>query len=135
MRISDWSSDVCSSDLRAPRTSSTDEAIAESRGHVEQCIIEACEEGRQGFAGGWISSVRLAELLNELRRTVGPRKRSGLLKSIGYVKHPALHSSGQVSVDIFAEGQQRPYWYGKEGSINYHNLHNEKDKINTNIKT
>src|SRR3546814_3167915 len=93
MRISDWSSDVCSSDLltryeihdainpatncvTARRTTSTDAAISESLGQGEQEILEACEEGgRQGFRGGWISSVALAQLLGELRRSIGPRDR------------------------------------------------------------
>src|SRR3546814_14323547 len=90
--------------------------MSESLGQVEQEILEACEEGgRQGVRGGWISSVALAQLLGELRRSIGPRKRGQLLKSIGYVAHPAL-PDGRASYSIFAEGMKRPTLSVKEGS-------------------
>src|SRR3546814_12890140 len=94
--------------VTAPRTTSTDAAISESLGQVEQEILEACEEGgRQGFRGGWISSVALAPLLGELRRSIGPRNRGHLLKSIGSVPPPAS-PAGRHSYSIFAEGIKQP---------------------------
>lgn len=106
---------------RAPETSSTADAIRESRGLVEQEILQACEEGRPGFAGGWISSVRLAQLLHDLRRTVAPRKRGALMSSIGYVPHPVL-PNGQCNQPIMQEEQKRPTLYVLEGSIQARNL-------------
>jgi hypothetical protein len=41
---------------RAPATSTTDEAITESRGPVEQAIMEAVAQGLPGFMGGYVSS-------------------------------------------------------------------------------
>src|SRR3546814_7969913 len=106
--------------VTAARTTSTDAAMSESLGQVEQEILEACEEGgRQGFRGEWISSVAMAQLLGELRRSIGPRKRGQLLKSIGYVAHPAL-PDGRASYSIFAEGMKRPTLDRKSTGLNSH---------------
>ena len=106
---------------RAPTTSSTDDAILESRGLVEQEIIAACDEARPGFAGGWISSVALTRLLRDMRRSIAPRKRGALLASIGYIPHPAL-PNGQCNTPIMQEDQKRPYLYVQEGSIAHLNI-------------
>src|SRR3546814_16606322 len=44
MRISDWSSDVCSSDLMAPMTTGKSEMRRRSLGEVEQYLNELLEE-------------------------------------------------------------------------------------------
>lgn len=76
--------------VRAPETSSTEAAIIESRGVAEQEITEAVAEGRQGFAGGWISSKHLIDLLKNERKHFGRNKLPELLRPLGYVKHPGL---------------------------------------------
>lgn len=78
----------------APHTSSTDEAVTASMGGVEQEVLEAIEEGRPGFAGGWISSMALDRLLDSLRATrqIPPSKRRDLLRGLGYDWHPALEN-------------------------------------------
>jgi hypothetical protein len=75
---------------RAPQTSTTNEAVAASLGLVEQEVLEAIAEGRPGFAGGWVASHALKELLSGLRRTVPPRRYRELLRTLGYDWHPAL---------------------------------------------
>ncbi len=50
---------------RAPDTSSTGESIQQSLGSVEQIILEAIKEDMQGFRGGWVSSIKVKELLKE----------------------------------------------------------------------
>jgi primase-polymerase (primpol)-like protein len=77
---------------RAPETSATKEAIQNSMGTVEQEIFEAIEENRPGFAGGWISSMALSELLQRKRKDhmIPINKRRGLLENMGYVYHPGL---------------------------------------------
>lgn len=90
---------------RAPRTSSFAEAVDKSRGHVEQSVIEACEEGRQGFRGGFISSHYLDELLKELRVTLSGVKRAEMLHTIGYVKHPAL-TDGRTNNNVIPDGKK-----------------------------
>jgi len=95
---------------RAPRTSSTDNAIVESRGLVEQEIIQACIDGRQGFQGGWVSSVQLTRLLHDIRRTIPPRKRGVVLAGLGYIPHPAFRA-GQCNQKIIQEDHKRPTLY------------------------
>lgn len=102
---------------RAPKTTSTDEAINASLGGVEQEIIEAIEEGKIGFSGGWVSSMALERLLQTLHATrkIPPRKRRELLQSIGYDWHPALNN-GRVSSVIPLDGG-KPRLYIKNGHL------------------
>ena len=73
---------------RAPTTSSTAEAIAESLGTLEQDILECVESGEMGFKGGWISTIMLARRFE--RRGVTLRRLGSALHHLGYVKHPGL---------------------------------------------
>jgi len=101
---------------RRPVTSSLDEAVAVSMGRVEQEVMEAVQECKLGFAGGWISSIELDRLLQE-RRIDGliPRvKRPEMLRSLGYVHHPGLHG-GRASSPT-SDGR-KPVLYVKEGHI------------------
>lgn len=75
---------------RAPDTSSTREAISVGLGAVEQEIMEAVEEGREGFRGGFISSTFLHKLIDAKRATVPLQRRRALMHSLGYDYHPAL---------------------------------------------
>lgn len=103
---------------RAPETTSTNEAIAASMGGVEQEIIEAIEEGRPGFAGGWISSVAVERLLNDARmtRAIPHNKRRDLLKSLGYDWHPSLNN-GRVNNPIPLDDNKKPRLFIKDGHI------------------
>ena len=70
---------------RAPRTTSTDAAIAESRGWLEQTIIDAVESGVQGFRNGWVSTVAVCKFLHDNdQRVPGGRSISQALVSLGY---------------------------------------------------
>lgn len=100
---------------RAPRTSSTDDAIAEGRGLVEQEIMQAAIDGRQGFQGGWVSSIQLTKLLNDIHRTIPPRRRGEMLAGLGYIPHPAF-SHGQANKKIFQEDNRRPTLYVMQDS-------------------
>lgn len=90
---------------RAPKTSTTDQAIAHGVGGVEQEILEAISEGRAGFCGGWISSMALDKLLERRRlgRIVPPNKRREMLQALGYDWHPALHD-GRVNNPTAIDG-------------------------------
>ena len=90
---------------RAPATSSTDEAITVSQGGVEQEVLEAIDEGRPGFAGGWVSSMALDRLIKDRRdeKRITPNKRKELLAGLGYVLHPVL-PSGRVNSVVAQEG-------------------------------
>lgn len=90
---------------RAPRTSSFHEAVHTSRGNLEQSILEAIEEGRQGFRGGFISSHYLDDLLKEMRANVTQNKRVEILKQLGYEKHPAL-IDGRTNNPVIPDGKK-----------------------------
>lgn len=96
---------------RAPATSSTAEAVALSIGGVEQEILEAIEEGRTGFAGGWISSMAFDRFLAERRndKRVPQNKRKGVLRALGYEPHPGLPDGRANSVVALDGGKPRLY--------------------------
>lgn len=101
---------------RAPETSSTQEAITESLGGVEQEILEAIEEGRPGFAGGWVSSIALDKLLLSIRRFIPPKKRRAVMNALGYDWHPVL-VEGRVHNAIAMDDGKKPRLYIKKGHL------------------
>lgn len=103
---------------RAPLTSSTVEAIAAGTGSVEQEILEAIDEGRPGFAGGWISSIALDKLLHTLHatRTIPVNKRRELLNGIGYEWHGAL-VNGRTNNPVPMDDGKKPRLFIRNGHI------------------
>lgn len=103
---------------RAPKTSTTEEAISQSMGGVEQEIMEAVAEDRPGFAGGWISSVAVERLLQTIRaaRSIPHNKRRELLQSLGYDYHPALRD-GRTNVGIPLDDNKKPRLFIRNGHI------------------
>lgn len=100
---------------RAPKSSTAHLAVKASLGRAEQEITEAIEQGQQGFAGGWVSSVMLDRLLEAKRLSVPRNKRQGMMKSLGYDYHPAL-PDGRVHNTIAPDGS-KPRLYVKEGHL------------------
>lgn len=101
---------------RAPRTTSTDEAISAGLGSVEQDIQEAIKAGRAGFKGGWISSNALNTLLTEVGKAkfIARNKRREMLSTLGYVPHPML-TEGRMPVPL--NDGTRPTIYVQRGSM------------------
>ena len=101
---------------RAPRTSTTDQAIAHGVGSVEQEIMEAIDEGRPGFAGGWVSSMALDRLLEALRltRAIPPNRRREMMQGLGYDWHPSL-KDGRVNNAIAIDHGRKPRLFIKDG--------------------
>lgn len=101
---------------RAPDSSSMSAAIEATLGKVEQEVLEAVAECKQGFSGGWISSIELDNLLREKRLDgLVPRiKRPDMLRSLGYVHHPGLHG-GRTTTPT--SSGHRPVLYIREGYI------------------
>lgn len=93
---------------RAPLTSTTGEAIIESRGAVEQEINEAVESERRGFKGGYIGSGAVKALLKETNRRVSARALGAALQALGYV------SLGRASKMMMEEGDGRITIYVKK---------------------
>lgn len=100
---------------RAPTTSSTAEAVTASLGSIEQEVLEAADEGRPGFAGGWVSSIALDKMLDgHGRRRVSHTKRRELLAALGYDLHPGL-AGGRAPATILGDGG-RPRLYVRRDS-------------------
>jgi len=103
---------------RAPETSSTHEAVSESMGGIEQEIQEAIEEGRIGFANGWVSSVAVERLLQGMHatRAIPRNKRREVLKTLGYEWHPALHQ-GRTNNPVPIDDNKKPRLFIRRGHI------------------
>lgn len=98
---------------RAPTTTSTNEAIANSKDPATQIIEEAIESGIKGFRGGWISSKCLDDLLDEKRVHVALNKRKALLSEMGYRLHPGL-PGGRVNNEVPVEGMKPRLYVAEE---------------------
>lgn len=72
--------------VRAPRTSSFDEALVESRGWLEQMIMEAVESGVHGFRAGWVSTKALNNHLADNRKNAAGKTVAKALTDLGYFK-------------------------------------------------
>ncbi len=97
---------------RAPISTSIDEAVYATMGSVEQHILEAIEEERQGFRGNYISSKCLDDLLRDIKwdTKLSPHRRLMILESLGYNRHPWLRD-GRVNNPILAEGAKSRIYY------------------------
>lgn len=82
--------------VRPPVTTSTGAAVLAGRGRIEQEILEAIEEDRPGFAGGWVSSIFLDRLLDARKLSLAYSKRRDVMISLGYDYHPELGPTGRV---------------------------------------
>lgn len=90
---------------RAPSTSTSAEAVIATVGGIESEVLEAIDQGVQGFRGGWVSSMALDQLLVRTRNEGRlPRTmRKEMLEGLGYAWHPAL-SHGRVNNDVMPDG-------------------------------
>lgn len=83
---------------RAPRTSSTDEAIAVSRGWLETIVLDAVDDELQGFRKGWVSTIALNNLIRQRgERVPGGMTIAKALEALGY------HKLGRSGVPYFQE--------------------------------
>lgn len=96
---------------RAPITSSTAEAIHYNRTEFEQEILEAVGDGRVGFMGGFISSIKLNEFLIErgLAKKYPRNARVRMLEDMGYNTHPALNQGRLAKDSPIDRGKPRLY--------------------------
>lgn len=99
---------------RAPRSSSYEEALVNSLGAAEQDVLEAIRNELPGFAGGWVSSAALDQLLKEKNHRVPLNKRAGMMGALGYVTHPSLPDGGRVTRKIAG---QKPRLFIRDGHI------------------
>lgn len=97
---------------RAPITSSTEEAIEASHSPLEQIVVEAMEEGRPGFRGGWVSGGKLRDLVAEAGQRCTPHQREALMVGLRFVRHPGL-SGGRPNNPVLPDAG-RPVLYVRE---------------------
>lgn len=69
---------------RAPVTSSHEAAIVASRTAPEAAIYGALDSARQGFRGGWVSSVAVTMVLKENDIRVAPQTVGKILRTMGF---------------------------------------------------
>ncbi|GLS33749.1 Primase C terminal 2 (PriCT-2) [Mesorhizobium albiziae] len=86
--------------MRAPTTSSTAEALIESRGPIGSAIAEAVAQDMPGFRGGWISRTAAKMLFPEKGYT--PQSITDAIEELDYVK------IGRATVPIFQENREKP---------------------------
>ena len=102
---------------RAPVTSSTHEAIAESLGPVEQVIHEAIESGLPGFRGGWCSTARAKEVVGAAGRSVSHNAVASALRALGFAPCDTW-AEGRSPFPIMNEGGVRPRLYVNRTVVN-----------------
>jgi hypothetical protein len=93
---------------RAPDTSTTADAIIESRGGVEQQIAEVIAQDTPGFMGGWVSSIMLDRLITDtlkMGNRLSHTKRRELMHGMGYILHPGL-PEGRVNNPVQPDGRK-----------------------------
>jgi hypothetical protein len=90
-------------DVRAPKTSSTQRALEVGKGRVEQEVAELIAMGNSGFRGGWVSSAAFRNLLREMKISIPLTRHQEILKSLGYIPHPAL-PDGRVNNPVLPDG-------------------------------
>lgn len=88
--------------MRAPSTSSMAEAIIESRGWLEQLIVEAVDDQRGGFRAGWISTAAVGALLRERRKEAASRSIGQAVGALGY------HRIGQLGRGYYQDDPINP---------------------------
>jgi hypothetical protein len=91
---------------RAPETSSTHAAIRESLGTFEQEILEAVESGQHGFRDGLITSLSVRALADRCRKAIAPKRYKAIMRSVGYVTHPALEGQRGRPNNPLADGSK-----------------------------
>lgn len=100
----------------APDTSTRATVVQASLGKVEQEVLDAIEEGRPGFAGGWVSSKYLDALITQMRGAAVPRaKRRDMMQSLGYDWHPVL-TNGRTNAPVAPDGA-KPKLYVRRGHV------------------
>jgi hypothetical protein len=99
--------------MRAPKTSSWDEAVKIGRSPVERVIQEAVDDQIPGFRGGWVSvlsCVKRIRAQGAARGNVPPHVIAGVLETLGYVasgRAPRMfmQDDPEQITDLFHVGQ------------------------------
>jgi len=99
--------DISSLSGRAPHTSSTAEAIEDSRPADEQAVLDAIAENQPGFRNGWLSAHAVKRVLADAGLSISRRALGRIPQNLGYRKIM------QAPTLIPHEGGARPIIYSK----------------------
>ena len=73
--------------MRAPQTSSTQEALQKSRSPLEKMVLDAVEDAAPGFRGGYVSSLAVANRIKQVgQRAVSTQTIASVLEQLGYTR-------------------------------------------------
>lgn len=100
---------------RAPSSSSTAAAVAESYGSGEAAILQAIDDELAGFRGGWVSLRAAVKVAQQAGAYMSPQAVGRFLESAGYSRHPHL-PDGRTNNAVMPDGV-KTYLYVKEGSL------------------
>jgi hypothetical protein len=112
--------------MRAPETSSSREALSQSRGPLEQIIHDAIEDDVPGFKGGWVSLTAVASRIKANgSRSVSMKTLGTILETMGYFyvgrtprpyfQENATHRSHLYALDRNANVEHFGVWQGYQG--------------------
>lgn len=95
--------------IRAPITTSTEDAIKCGLTTTATIIQEWIEESCIGFRKGWLSSILINRKLLENNIKINPKQIPLILMSIGYKPHPGLNKGRATRIIKTDNGQSRLY--------------------------
>lgn len=91
--------------MRAPATTSTKEALHQSRGALETLILECVDDNIAGFRGGWASTTAVANMIKARgMKAMAPITISKALEGMGY-QHIGRASRAYFSEDANTRAQ------------------------------
>jgi len=102
---------------RAPRTTSMQEALRQSRTPYEQLVLNAVEDDLPGFRGGWISTLAVAKRIREQGGKVPSTGTVGrMLEGLGYVyvgRAPRPYAAESITekADLYARKVAPVEWF------------------------
>lgn len=95
--------------IRAPITTSTEEAISSGLTYNEALVLNWIEECCVGFKKGWVSSILLNRKLLETNSKISPKYIPITLEKLGYTPHPNLDKGRSTKLVKMDGGQPRLY--------------------------
>jgi hypothetical protein len=103
--------------VRAPKTSSHNEALRISRSPMQVIVEESVEDGLQGFRGGYVSSIALSrKVVAAGMKPPSAQSMRAMLEGMGY------HELGRaLSAYVFEDLTNRPIIYANQGSLTLEN--------------
>jgi hypothetical protein len=96
--------------MRAPKTTSWNEALNIGRSPIERTVEEAVQDGLPGFRGGWVSSIAAinrCKALGVVSKVIAPQTLATVLGEMGYIEagradRPWMQEDHQQRATLYA---------------------------------